>query len=101
VYGGRLRLSVRANLRWIREGTNGENEHGVSFSKGLGGGNDPSIIVLAIGSDSDEHSCRKRKTCRLAARCGFADADVLRRAFLRRVGVTPAEYRRRHGMLAR
>jgi transcriptional regulator GlxA family with amidase domain len=31
----------------------------------------------------------------VAARCGFADADVLRRAFSRRVGVTPAEYRKR------
>lgn len=33
----------------------------------------------------------------VAARCGFADVDVLRRAFRRRVGVTPAEYRRSHG----
>jgi transcriptional regulator GlxA family with amidase domain len=33
----------------------------------------------------------------VAAACGFADADVLRRAFLRRVGMSPAEYRRRHG----
>jgi len=32
----------------------------------------------------------------VAARCGFADADVLRRAFNRHVGVTPAEYRKRH-----
>lgn len=31
----------------------------------------------------------------VAAACGFANADVLRRAFLRRVGVSPAEYRRR------
>lgn len=31
----------------------------------------------------------------VAARCGFADADVLRRAFVRRVGVTPVEYRKR------
>ncbi|HEV7308088.1 GlxA family transcriptional regulator [Ensifer sp.] len=31
----------------------------------------------------------------VAARCGFADADTLRRAFVRHVGVTPAEYRRR------
>ena len=31
----------------------------------------------------------------VAARCGFADADVLRRAFSRHVGVTPAEYRKR------
>jgi transcriptional regulator GlxA family with amidase domain len=30
----------------------------------------------------------------VAARCGFADADVLRRAFARHVGVTPAEYRK-------
>ncbi|WP_421377092.1 GlxA family transcriptional regulator [Paraburkholderia sp. DD10] len=31
----------------------------------------------------------------VAACCGFADADVFRRAFSRRVGVTPAEYRKR------
>ncbi|QEL18887.1 GlxA family transcriptional regulator [Limnoglobus roseus] len=31
----------------------------------------------------------------VAQRCGFADVDVLRRAFQRHVGVTPAEYRRR------
>ncbi len=30
----------------------------------------------------------------VAAQCGFADADVLRRAFMRHVGVTPAAYRR-------
>lgn len=35
----------------------------------------------------------------VAARCGFADVDVLRRAFQRRVGVTPADYRRRHGRI--
>jgi transcriptional regulator GlxA family with amidase domain len=34
---------------------------------------------------------------RVAAQCGFANADTLRRAFVRRVGVTPAEYRRRFG----
>lgn len=34
----------------------------------------------------------------VAALCGFADADVLRRAFVRHVGVTPAEFRRRHGV---
>ena len=31
----------------------------------------------------------------VAARCGFADVDVLRRAFRRHFGVTPAEYRKR------
>ena len=36
----------------------------------------------------------------VAARCGFADVDVLRRAFQRRTGVTPADYRRRHGPVA-
>lgn len=33
----------------------------------------------------------------VAAKCGFANADTLRRAFVRHVGVTPAEYRRRFG----
>jgi transcriptional regulator GlxA family with amidase domain len=32
----------------------------------------------------------------VAALCGFADADTLRRAFARHVGVTPAEYRKRY-----
>jgi transcriptional regulator GlxA family with amidase domain len=32
----------------------------------------------------------------VAGLCGFSDVDTLRRAFLRRLGVTPAEYRRRH-----
>jgi transcriptional regulator GlxA family with amidase domain len=31
----------------------------------------------------------------VATHCGFADADTLRRAFVRHVGVTPAEYRKR------
>ena len=31
----------------------------------------------------------------VAARCGFADANVLRRAFRRHVGITPAEYLKR------
>ena len=33
---------------------------------------------------------------RVAVLCGFADADTLRRAFARSVGVTPAEYRKRY-----
>jgi transcriptional regulator GlxA family with amidase domain len=32
----------------------------------------------------------------VAANCGFANADTLRRAFVRHVGVTPAEYRKRY-----
>lgn len=33
----------------------------------------------------------------VAGKCGFANADTLRRAFVKHVGVTPAEYRKRHG----
>jgi transcriptional regulator GlxA family with amidase domain len=33
----------------------------------------------------------------VAAKCGFANADTLRRAFYRHVGVTPADYRKRYG----
>ncbi len=36
----------------------------------------------------------------VAAHCGFADADVLRRAFVRHVGVTPAEYRKRFATIS-
>ncbi|WP_423198777.1 MULTISPECIES: GlxA family transcriptional regulator [unclassified Cupriavidus] len=34
----------------------------------------------------------------VAAECGFASVDTLRRAFLRVVGVTPADYRKRHAV---
>lgn len=30
----------------------------------------------------------------VAVQCGFANADTLRRAFVRHVGVTPTEYRK-------
>jgi transcriptional regulator GlxA family with amidase domain len=33
----------------------------------------------------------------VAAKCGFANADTLRRAFVKHVGITPAEYRRGYG----
>ncbi|MEW5624159.1 helix-turn-helix domain-containing protein [Pseudomonas putida] len=33
----------------------------------------------------------------VAALCGFANADTLRRTFVKHVGVTPAEYRKRFG----
>jgi transcriptional regulator GlxA family with amidase domain len=36
----------------------------------------------------------------VAGHCGFADADTLRRAFARHVGVTPAEYRKRFARIA-
>jgi transcriptional regulator GlxA family with amidase domain len=36
----------------------------------------------------------------VATHCGFANADTLRRAFQRQMGVTPAEYRKRHGQIA-
>jgi transcriptional regulator GlxA family with amidase domain len=39
---------------------------------------------------------RQEAPKQVAAQCGFADADTLRRAFKRHVGVTPAEYRKRH-----
>jgi transcriptional regulator GlxA family with amidase domain len=43
--------------------------------------------LLEAGKDSPKQ---------VAARCGFANADTLRRAFARQVGVTPAEYRKRY-----
>lgn len=32
----------------------------------------------------------------IAVLCGFSDQDTLRRAFSRQLGITPAEYRKRH-----
>ncbi|WP_244424703.1 GlxA family transcriptional regulator [Methylobacterium nodulans] len=38
----------------------------------------------------------KAASKQVAGACGFHDADTLRRAFVRRIGLTPAEYRQRH-----
>ena len=35
----------------------------------------------------------------VAGACGVRDADTLRRAFVRRVGTTPAAYRRLHAQI--
>jgi len=35
----------------------------------------------------------------VASQCGFGDIDTFRRAFVRRVGITPADYRKRHGII--
>jgi len=53
-------------------------------------------VTSARAMLEDGHDSPKQ----VAARCGFADADVLRRAFARNVGVTPAEYRKRHARLS-
>jgi len=45
-----------------------------------------------------EHGSEAPK--QVAAHCGFADADTLRRAFARHVGVTPAEYRKRFAVMS-
>lgn len=37
----------------------------------------------------------------VAGACGFHDTDTLRRAFVRRLGLTPAEYRQRHAAARR
>ena len=35
----------------------------------------------------------------VAAKCGFANIDTLRRSFIRHVGITPAEYRKRQAVV--
>lgn len=47
--------------------------------------------LLELGNDAPKQ---------VAIHCGFADADTLRRAFARHVGVTPAEYRKRFARIS-
>jgi len=83
VLASRLDLSPRHFARLFRE------EIGVT----------PAVWVEAARIEAarqlleDGHDAPKQ----VAAQCGFADADTLRRAFSRQLGVTPAEYRKRYG----
>lgn len=49
-------------------------------------------ITAARALLESEHGAPKQ----VAAKCGFGNVDTFRRAFVKNVGVTPAEYRKRH-----
>jgi transcriptional regulator GlxA family with amidase domain len=51
-------------------------------------------ISVARGLLESEHGAPKQ----VAAKCGFSHVDTFRRAFVKHVGVTPAEYRKRYGV---
>ncbi|WP_131194557.1 GlxA family transcriptional regulator [Lichenihabitans psoromatis] len=60
-------------------------------------GTTPAAFVETVRIEAAKRLLQSGAPPKLAAdQCGFADADTLRRAFLRQVGVTPAAYRRRH-----
>jgi transcriptional regulator GlxA family with amidase domain len=58
----------------------------------------PAAFVEVARIDAARHLLESGGTSpkRVAAECGFAEIDTFRRAFLRHVGVTPAEYRKRY-----
>jgi len=78
----RMRLSPRHFARLFR------SEVGVTPASWV----EASRIAAARRLLEGEHAAPKQ----VAALCGFADADTLRRAFRRHVGITPADYRRRY-----
>lgn len=55
------------------------------------------IRVSAARDRLDSGQCAPKQ---VAADCGFSNVDHLRRAFMQHVGVTPAEYRKRHAAFA-
>lgn len=78
----RMRLSPRHFARLFR------SEVGITPAAWV----EASRIAAARRLLEGEHAAPKQ----VAALCGFADADTLRRAFRRHVGITPADYRRRY-----
>ncbi len=60
-------------------------------------GTTPSAWVETVRIDAARQILESgERPKQVAAACGFADIDTFRRAFQRRVGVTPSEYRRRY-----
>lgn len=58
----------------------------------------PAAFVEAVRIEAARRLLEEGRaaTKQVAAECGFRDADTLRRAFLRRLGLTPGAYRDRH-----
>jgi transcriptional regulator GlxA family with amidase domain len=62
----------------------------------------PAAWVEAVRIDAARQLLESGERPKQAAgACGFGDVDTFRRAFQRRVGVTPTEYRRRYEVLVR
>jgi transcriptional regulator GlxA family with amidase domain len=55
------------------------------------------VVQARVGAARRFLEAGKAAPKEVASLCGFANADTLRRAFMRQVGITPAEYRKRHG----
>jgi len=55
----------------------------------------PAVWVEQVRTDAARRLLESNTTPKqVAAQCGFADTDTLRRAFVRQVGVTPASYQK-------
>jgi len=52
--------------------------------------------VGSASADIIKLDVRRNTPKQVAVRCGIANVDTLRRAFVRHVGVTPAKYRKRY-----
>ncbi|MCQ8242418.1 GlxA family transcriptional regulator [Rhizosaccharibacter radicis] len=59
----------------------------------------PAAWVESVRVDAARTALERGEPPKLVANaCGFNDVNTMRRAFLRRLGTTPADYRRRHAM---
>lgn len=62
-------------------------------------GTTPSAWVVSLRVDAARRLLEANDAPKhVASACGFSNVDTLRRAFVRQVGVTPAEYRHTHAM---
>ncbi|WP_198651434.1 GlxA family transcriptional regulator [Dyella sp. C11] len=102
--------TIQALQRWI--GAHPEEDHSVAAlaeRAGLSARHFARVFHQEVGVPPAEYveqvrvevarrllEAGKEAPKRVAALCGYADVNSLRRAFVRRLGVTPADYRRMH-----
>ncbi len=92
---------IQGRRRWVRLHEKGGKEHDVPCHHRLDQCLHDYIEQLRIEAARQLLEDSWENLEEIASACGFSSAELMRRAFLRSIGITPSEYRERFRLAGR